>query len=114
MAAVKWNQDVNAGQNWMTDINLLNADGTGRDITGHTLASQVRRHYKSVSAKEVITIQVMDATTGNVRLMLSPAQTTNLKFGKWLYDVELTKTETGEVDRVIEGIFNVRPEVTLI
>lgn len=114
MAAVKWNQDVNAGQNWMADINLLNTDGTGRDITGHTLASQVRRHYKSVSAKEVITIQVMDATTGNVRLMLSPAQTTNLKFGKWLYDVELTKTETGEVDRVIEGIFNVRPEVTLI
>jgi len=30
-----------------------------------------------------------------------------------LYDVELTNSTTGAVDRVIEGIFNVRPEVTI-
>lgn len=90
MAAVKWNQDLNAGQDWMADINLLNTDGTSRDITGQTFVSQVRRHYKSVSAKENIRCMIVDASIGNIRLMLSPAQTTNLKNGKWLYDVEMT------------------------
>ena len=90
MAAVKWNQDVNAGQDWMADLNLLLKDGTNRDITKHTLAGQIKRHFKSVNVKENITIQVMNPVTGNIRLMLSSTQTTNLKFGKWLYDVEVT------------------------
>jgi len=97
MAAVKWNQDLNAGQNWMADINLLNTDGTGRDITGQTLVSQVRRHYKSVSAKENIRCVIVDSATGNVQLMLSATQTTNLKTGKWLYDVEMTDRRGSEV-----------------
>ena len=90
MAAVKWNQDVNAGQDWMADINLVLSNGNMRDITNHTLASQVKRHYKSVNIKENITIMVMNFATGNIRLLLSAAQTSNLKNGKWLYDVELT------------------------
>lgn len=90
MAAVKWNQDVNAGQDWMADINLVQTNGEMRDITKHTLASQVKRHYKSVNIKENITIKVINFTTGNIRLMLSSAQTSSLKNGKWLYDVELT------------------------
>ena len=90
MASVKWNQDLNAGQDWMADINLLNSNGGVRDITGQTLVSQVKRHYKSVSAKENVRCVVKDATTGNIQLMLSAEQTTNLKTGKWLYDVELT------------------------
>jgi hypothetical protein len=112
MAAVKWNQDINAGQDWLANINILNADATGRDITGHTIDSKVKRHYKSASHKAVLTITVIDAASGNVSLGLSAAQTAILKNGKWLYDVELTKTETGEVDRVIEGYITIRPEIT--
>jgi len=35
-----------------------------------------------------------------------------LKNGKYVYDVELTNTGTGAKERVIEGVFTVRPEVT--
>ena len=97
MAAVKWNQDVNAGQDWMADINLVLSNGNMRDITNHTLASQVKRHYKSVNIKENITIMVMNFATGNIRLLLSAAQTSNLKNGKWLYDVELTDRRGSKV-----------------
>ena len=48
MASVKWNQDLNAGENWWTDLNLKNTAGANRNITNHTLASQIKRHYKSV------------------------------------------------------------------
>ena len=40
MAATKWNQDLNAGENCWADFNLKSGDGsTNRNITDHTLAS---------------------------------------------------------------------------
>ena len=98
MASTKWNQDLNAGENWWADINLKSADGnTNRNITGHTLKSQIKRHYKSISTKEEITIRVMDESVGQVQLYLTAAQTSNLKFGKWIYDVELTDRRGSKV-----------------
>ena len=98
MASTKWNQDLIAGENWWADINLKSADGnTNRNITGHTLKSQIKRHYKSVSTKEEITIRVMDESVGQVQLYLTAAQTSNLKFGKWIYDVELTDRRGSKV-----------------
>jgi hypothetical protein len=114
MPATKWNQDINAGQDWMAAVNLLTADGTAnRDITGHTLESKVKRHYKSVAPITTVTVMVVDASAGSIRLMLNNTKTSLLKNGKYVYDVELTNTGTGAKERVIEGVFTVRPEVTV-
>ena len=95
MAATKWNNDLNAGQDWMADLNLLNSAGTAnRDITGHTFESSVKRHWKSVESKASVTILTIDAVEGNIRLKLSSAQTTLLKLGKYVYDVEITAPPT--------------------
>ena len=90
MTATKWNQDINAGDSWMADINLKTGTGTNRDITNHTLASEIKRHYKSVNVKEPMNVEIKEASSGRVKLSLTAVQTTNLKFGKWIYDVELT------------------------
>lgn len=114
MAATKWNLDLNAGEDWIAVINLLMPDGVmNRDITGYTLSSQLRRHWKSATSPAAITITVLDASTGNIQLELSAAQTSALKSGKYVYDVELTKTDTAKVERVIQGVFTIRPEVTV-
>ena len=95
MAATKWNQDLNAGQDWMANLNLLQPDGvTNRDIRNHTLESKVKRHTKSVAAKLSLRIRVVEAETGNISLMLTAAETTLLKSGKYVYDVELTAPNT--------------------
>ena len=113
MAATKWNLDLNAGEDWKAIINLMMPDGVAtRSIAGHTLASQVRRHWKSASIKTTLTLTVLDEATGSLQIDLSAAQTSLLKFGKYVYDVELTETATGKVERVIEGVFTIRPEVT--
>ena len=75
MAAVKWNQDLNAGQDWMADINLLNTDGSSRNVINHTFESKIKRHYKSAAVKSSVTIMVVNAGTGNIRLMLSNEKT---------------------------------------
>ena len=95
MPATKWNQDLNAGQDWMANLNLLQPDGvTNRDITNHTLESKVKRHIKSVAAKLSLRIRVVEAATGNITMMLSAAETTLLKSGKYVYDVEVTAPNT--------------------
>ena len=111
MAAVKWNQDINAGSNWFADINILDSNGAARDVTGQTFQSYIRRHYKSIN-KEEITITVVNPVTGNVTFELSAAQTSALKHGKYLYDIEMTETATGIVERIIQGVITIRPEIT--
>lgn len=98
MATVKWNQDLNAGQTWMANINLLNIDGTVRNITDHTLESKIKRHYTSASVKETMGIIIKNYVSGNIVLMLSAEQTALLKSGKYIYDVELTDRREPQVD----------------
>ena len=104
MASTKWNQDLNAGENWWADFNLKSGDGsTNRNITDHTLASQIKRHYKSVSTKADFRIKVVDATQGNIQMYLTAAQTSALKFGKWVYDVELTDRRGSKITIAGDG-----------
>jgi len=107
---VKWNQDFNAGQTWITDFTLLNPNGTPRSVIGNTFQSSLKRHYKSVNATTIL-VEVLDASTGNIKLSLTDTQTTALIGGKYLYDVEMTDTE-GIKERIIQGVITVRPEVT--
>lgn len=103
MAAVIWNQNLNAGQDWMADINLLNTDGSTRNIEDHTLESQVRRHYKSINAKTSVNLMIANDTLGNVQLSLTNAQTTLLKSGKYVYDVELIDRRGAKIEIVGDG-----------
>ena len=111
MATSTWNQDINAGSDWEAVINILTPANTNRDITGCTLASKAKRHYTSAAYQD-LGIVVNDAVTGAVKFSLTAAQTTIMKNGKYLYDVELTTTATGMVERVIQGVITIRPEVT--
>ena len=111
MAATKWNQDLNAGQDWYADINVLDVNGVARNITGFTFQSLIKRHYKSINSVP-ITVTVVNPVTGNITLALTAAQTALLKTGKFLYDIEMTHTATGYVERIIQGVITIRPEIT--
>lgn len=119
MATVKWNQDLNAGQTWMADINLLNINGSQRDITDHTLESKVKRHYRSAAVKCSIDLKIVNYVNGNIRLRLSDSITTILKSGKYIYDVEMTDRRKPAVsisgdgnDAVIHTIVDINGVVT--
>ena len=112
MASTKWNQDINAGEDWTATLILSYANGAARNLTGYTIDSKIKRHYKSVTNKEAIVVTVLDAAAGEIQLKLTNTQTSNLKSGKYLYDVELIKTSDATRERVIEGTMQIRPEVT--
>lgn len=81
------------------------------NIYGYTITSQMRRSYYSANATANITCTIVNAPTGNVLLSMTAANTTNIKPGRYLFDVETTDLG-GKVNRILEGIINVTPGVT--
>ena len=113
MAAIA-NLLIDQGATFSSDITVKDANGNPFDLTGYTTEAKMAKGYASTRTRTSITSLIAtDATSGVVALSLTSAQTSTLDAPeRYVYDVEITKTATGAVTRVIEGIISVRPNVT--
>ena len=111
MATVS-NLFVDAGASYSNIISVAATNGQPLNLTGYTVASQMRKSYQSSQAFN-FTASIYDAATGKVRLQLTPDQSRAIPAGRWLYDVEIT-SPSGTVTRVVEGIVTVNSEITQI
>lgn len=109
MAYVELNLDQ--GTTFETTLSLTNDDATTINVTNYSFDSQIRKSFYSNNAVANITVSIVDAPNGNVKLAMTPANTANIKAGRYLYDVLMTDS-TGVKTRVIEGIITVTPRVT--
>jgi len=107
MASIK-NLTVDQGTTFSLTLNLSNDDGSEKDLTEYTIASQLRKSYYSNIYTAFATDKV--DLTGEVTISLTAAQTSQLKAGRYVYDIEIASSE--ETVRVLEGIVTVTPEVT--
>jgi len=100
---------VEAGATFSRTITYTNDDGTLFDLTDYTAELQVRETVSSASAilTKVPTIDVEDAT---ISWTFSAAETATLTAEKYVYGLELTKSD-GTVTRLVEGDLTVSPEV---
>jgi hypothetical protein len=71
----------------------------------------MRDSYYSANASANITCSPVNAANGEVRLLLSKANTANLTPGKYLFDVVSTDT-LNVATRRVEGVIIVVPGVT--
>ena len=110
MASVT-NLAIDQGATYETTIVVNDDTGTARDLVGYTVRGQLRRSYYS-SNSVTWTAQISTPSEGEITISLSAAQTANLKAGRYVYDVELVANATSTVERLIEGIVTVYPEVT--
>jgi hypothetical protein len=81
------------------------------NISGYTITSQMRRSYYSANASANITCTIVNAATGNLKLSMTAANTSVIKPGRYLFDVD-TSDPQGRVTRILEGIINVTPGIT--
>ena len=70
----------------------------------------MRKSYEGTTKTDFTTAKV-DAT-GEVTISLTAAQSTLVKAGRYVYDVEITGTDPVETLRVLEGLVTVTPQVT--
>jgi hypothetical protein len=102
---------IDAGSTYSNIITVASATGSTLDLTGYTVASQMRKSAAS-STYYNFTASVHDAATGKVRLQLTSTQTSAIPAGRYLYDIEITNTSTSAKTRILEGIVTVTPEIT--
>ena len=105
------NLQIDQGSTFSKLITVYQTDGiTLQNLTGYTVASQVRKNYTSTNYT-TINATNNDPTNGVIVMSLTAAQTAALKAGRYVYDLQITAAD-GTVSRTIEGIITIKPEVT--
>jgi len=113
MAAIA-NLTVDQGTSFTSDVTVKDANGNAFDLTGYTANAKMAKGFASTRTRTTITTTVAaDATTGVVTLSLTSTVTAGLDAERYVYDLEITQTSSGNVTRVIEGIITVRPQVSI-
>lgn len=107
MATVE-NIVIDQGQTFSFSLTLSNTDGTAKDLTDYTVTSQMRKSYYTSTATDFTTAKV--DLTGEITISLSATETSAIKAGRYVYDVEIASSV--ETLRILEGIVTVTPEVT--
>jgi hypothetical protein len=107
MATVN-NLVIDQGTTFSFTFNLTNVDGSAKDLTNYTIAAQIRKSYYTSTKVDFYTDTV--DSEGEITISLTSTQTSNLKAGRYVYDIEID--DTTETIRVLEGIITVTPEVT--
>jgi hypothetical protein len=112
MAAVYVNNlIINAGTNFSQIFTLESSDTNSTlNLTGYTVESQMRKYAGSSTAINFNASILSPQTSGRIIISLSSLETTNLKPGRYVYDVIISKDSTRT--RVIEGMVLVRDGVT--
>ena len=109
MAAVS-NLAIDQGTTFSVTITVTDDTGSARNLTNYTVRSQMRRSYYTTS-NTAFTANVSSPTDGTISLDLTSTQTSALKAGRYVYDVELV-SNIASVERIVEGIVTIYPEVT--
>lgn len=108
MATIQ-NLYIDQGTTFSLTITISDQYGGVKNLTDYTAAAQLRKSYYSTTSTS-FTASVSSALEGEVTISLTATQTSALKAGRYVYDIELTSTL--ETLRVLEGIIVVNPEVT--
>ena len=112
MAAIA-NLSIDQGSSFSSDVTVKDANNNAFNLTGYTAAAKMAKGYASTRTRTTITATISgDPTTGVVTLSMTAADTASLDAERYVYDLEITQTSSGQVTRVIEGIISVRPQVT--
>lgn len=103
---------LDQGSFYRTYVTIVKSNKAPFDLTGYTVASQIRKSYKSLTAYN-FTTSISSPTEGRVRVELTSEETRAIPAGRYLYDLEIT-SPSGERIRVVEGIILVNAEITKI
>ena len=86
------------------------ASNSALDISNYTGSGQLKRYDTSSKAAD-LTLDFSQGATGRLTATMTAATTENIKAGRYFYDIRLV-SDTGTVDKVVEGIVIVKQSVT--
>lgn len=102
---------IDQGTTFSFTIAVSDEFGDPKNLTSYTAASQMRKSYYTNTAIDFFA-EISSPLDGYVTISLTAEETSAIKAGRYVYDIEITSDEIGETVRVLEGIVVVNPEVT--
>lgn len=104
------------GSDVAIELHLTDTNGAKKNLTDYLIAAQMRKTYSTADSDAItFTPSIQNpATDGIAVLRLSNTQTGSIAAGRYVYDVELTFTDSAStvVERILEGTIEVTPSVT--
>lgn len=104
-----YNLYIDQGTTFSTSLSVADQYGEPKDLTDYTAAAQMRKSYYTNTAVN-FNAEISSPEDGEVTIYLSAEETSAIKAGRYVYDVEVTGEN--ETLRVLEGIVVINPEVT--
>jgi len=107
---------IDQGADLALQIELVNPDGSKKDLTGYTAAAKMKKTYRSTESIDFTAVIPDPSLEGVVTISLTNLQTDTLSTrGRYVYDVEISfNDEEGNtiIERILEGKIKVNPSVT--
>jgi hypothetical protein len=100
---------IDQGTTFSLSLVVNDQNGDPKDLSDYTVAAQMRKSYYTNTSIN-FTAAVSLPEDGEVTISLTAIQTSAIKAGRYVYDIEITGD--GETLRVLEGIVVINPEVT--
>ena len=110
MSAGTYNFTIEQGTTF-SRVLTLQENSSAMNLTGYSVASQMRSTHDSSSIVATFSGAVTNASSGQITLSLTNSQTSAIEEAIYVYDVEIT-SGAGSVTRILEGNVTVTPEVT--
>jgi hypothetical protein len=102
---------VDQGSDFSTNLIVEDSNRDPLDLTDLTLSGQIRRTHQSETAFDFI-LSKADATGGEILIELDDATTSNMKRGRYVYDIFASDSVSGNDFKIIEGLLEIVPRVT--
>lgn len=101
---------IDQGSDFVATLDIEDSIGNALDLSSYNVRGQVRKTYTSLSATDIACTKTDNQ--GEVKLALTNTQTSLLKDGRYVYDIEIVHSILGTVIRVVEGQVTVTPRAT--
>ena len=102
--------EVEQGAYFRYSIDITTTTGSAYDLTDHTFSAVMKKNYSSTAIAATFAVETT-AKAGEIQLILTSANSVNVKAGRYVFDVLMTAPDT-QKHRVIEGIITLSPSVT--
>ena len=111
MAAGTYDIVIDQGSDFAIEV-AISEDGSVTPIQTHSARAQLRPSPTSSTKTADFTCTITNASQGKLKMALGNSTTASIASGKYYYDLELVNTGNGTVNRLLQGVARVTPEVT--
>lgn len=101
MAVPEVNLTIQKGTDFEATFNVSNSDGSVFSLLNYVATSKIRKYPTSPDSQSFST--AITVATGEIRISMASTVTSELDSGRNYYDVIITNSGTGKIQKVFQG-----------